>query len=85
MTPFKTFPEEIRSLSGNETRWEKVKKEAVYLTFRDTVSAFDKFWYYGNSHKYWNDLAKRKKIIRKRSNGLARAISEKKNSFNRRR
>lgn len=82
MTPFKTFPEEIRSLSGNETRWEKVKKEAVYLTFRDTVSAFDKFWYYGNSHKYWNDLAKRKKIIRKRSNGLARAISEKKNSFN---
>lgn len=37
MTPFNTFPEEIRSLSGNLTRWEKVKKEAVYLTFRDTV------------------------------------------------
>lgn len=81
MTPFKQFPEEVRELSGNATRWEKVKKEVIYLTFRDTVSAFDKFWYYGNSHKSWNDLAKRKKIIRKRSNGLFRAISEQKKSL----
>ncbi len=82
MTPFKNFSEDVRSLSGNSTRWEKVKKEVIYLTFRDTVSAFDKFWYYGNSHKSWSDLAKRKKIIRKRSNGLSRAISEKKKTFN---
>lgn len=82
MTPFHRFPEEVRNLSENTTRWEKVKKHAVYLTFRDTVSAFDKFWYYGDSHKLWNDLTKRKKIIRKRSNGLSRAISEKKKIFN---
>lgn len=81
MTPFKQFPEEIRRLSGNTTRWEKVKKDVVYLTFRDTVSAFDKFWYYGDSHNFWNNLAKRKKVIRKRSNGLSRAIAENKRSF----
>lgn len=82
MTAFRQFPEEVRNLSGNATRWEKVKKEVVYLTFRDTVSAFDKFWYYGNSHQLWNNLTKRKEIIRKRSNGLSRAISEKKKTFN---
>lgn len=82
MTPFRQFPAEVRNLSGNATRWEKIKKDVVYLTFRDTVSAFDKFWYYGDSHKSWSDLTKRKKIIRKRSNGLSRAIGEKKKTFN---
>lgn len=37
MTAFHQFPEEVRNLSGNATRWEKVKKEVIYLTDRKSV------------------------------------------------
>lgn len=81
MNSFVKLPPEIKKLSQNSTRWEKVQKEVVYLTFRDTVSAFDKFWYYGGSHKFWDTLSKRKRLIRNRSKGLSQTINEKKQSF----
>lgn len=81
MNSFDKLPSEIKELSSNKTRWEKLKKQVLYLTFRDTISAFDKFWYYGGVHKFWDDLPKRKKLIRRRSNGLAQAIIQQKDSL----
>lgn len=61
---------------GINTRWPKISnKKPVYLTFRDSISAFDKFFYYGDAHPYKKDQQSRKNSIRRNSRPLNKVIT----------
>lgn len=67
---------------GINTRWPKIaNKKPVYLTFRDSISAFDKFFYYGDAHPYKKDQNSRKEAIRRRSRPLSNVIENSLNSY----
>lgn len=67
----------VLSKLRNKTRWEKIEKECLYLTFRDSISAFEKFYYYGDSRSNGADINLRKKAIRRNSLPLKVAIEKK--------
>lgn len=48
-----------------QTRWKAIDKNALYLDFRATISAFDKFFYHSDFHTY-----PKKDYLRKRSKML---------------
>ena len=50
---------------GVTTRWPQIEKKVSYLTFRETISAFDKFFYYGDTVEKYSQTASRKKHIRR--------------------
>lgn len=47
------------------TRWKAIDKNVIYLDFRATISAFDKFFYHSDFHTY-----PKKDYLRKRSQML---------------
>lgn len=55
-------------LSPNQlkTRWKAIDKNVLYLDFRATISAFDKFFYHSDFHTYPKKdyLRKRSKLLR---------------------
>lgn len=57
------------------TRWPQIEKEVLYFTFRETISAFDKFFYYGDSIERYSNPSLRKKNIRRYSKHLQKVIS----------
>jgi len=67
---------------GATTRWAKISKDGIYLTFRETISAFDKFFYYGDTIEKYKSLNSRKRHIRRYSKHLNRIITEDLSSFN---
>ncbi|WP_368576118.1 ATP-dependent endonuclease [Acinetobacter baumannii] len=63
------------------TRWPQIEKEVLYFTFRETISAFDKFFYYGDSIERYSNSSLRKKNIRWYSRYLQKVISQNLNSY----
>jgi len=63
----------------NKTRWVKIdknKKRSMYLSFRESLSSFDQFYYYG-THK-WNftQIKDKKEYIRTNSKILSKVIAK---------
>jgi hypothetical protein len=54
----------------NTTRWDAIAKNVVYIDFRQTLSAFDRSFYYGAGTNFQD----RKEFIRRRSPHLQKAI-----------
>ncbi|WP_332853421.1 ATP-dependent nuclease [Duganella sp. S19_KUP01_CR8] len=66
---------------ATRTRWKTIKKEVIYIDFRAALSAFDKFFYYGELKK--KNLQKEKKdFIRSRANHLKKALDSGLTSLN---
>lgn len=57
----------------NKTRWDTITKPVVYLDFRQTLSAFDRCFFYGTSDGV--SYRERKEFLRKRSPRLQSAIN----------
>jgi len=57
----------------NKTRWDTISKPVVYIDFRQTISAFDRCFYYGT--KQGETFRDRKDFLRKRSPRLLAAIT----------
>jgi predicted ATPase len=57
----------------NKTRWDTIVKPVVYVDFRQTMSAFDRAFYYGTKQQ-GETFRERKDFLRKRSPRLADAI-----------
>jgi predicted ATPase len=57
----------------NKTRWDTIVKPVVYVDFRQTMSAFDRAFYYGTKQQ-GETFRDRKDFLRKRSPKLADAI-----------
>ncbi|MFZ6643214.1 ATP-dependent nuclease [Undibacterium sp. TC4M20W] len=73
MTPFKKdapAPE-----GGSKTRWNTISKNVVYIDFRAALSAFDKFFYYGQIRNKGSETKAKKALIRSRSPHLKSAIN----------
>lgn len=67
---------EFKKKWGIKSRWPQIEKEVLYLTFRETVSAFDKFFYYGDAFQKFNQISSRKSHIRKYSKYLQKVIQQ---------
>jgi predicted ATPase len=57
----------------NRTRWDTITKPVVYVDFRQTISAFDRCFYYGT--RLGESYRERKDFLRKRSPRLLDAIN----------
>src|SRR5216684_4039754 len=57
----------------NKTRWDTITKPVVYIDFRQTISAFDRCFYYGTAQG--ESFRERKDFLRKRSQHLRDAIN----------
>jgi len=64
----------------SKTRWEAIAKHVEYLDFRESLSAFDKFFYHGQLRNKPNTEKSKKDFIRARAPHLKLAILEAKNS-----
>lgn len=56
-----------------KTRWDTIAKPVVYIDFRQTISAFDRCFYYGTAQG--ETFRERKDFLRKRSSHLRDAIA----------
>ena len=76
MTPLPIDPEEVKFWGLEKQRWSKIQKpKPIYITFRDSISAFDKFYYYGDSNPAKSSLKERRLTIRRYSNTLNKVIN----------
>ena len=66
--------------SYGKLRFDKINKKSVYLTFRDSISAFDKMYYYGDVNNMNLEINQRKQLIRRYSHRLSSTITTKKTS-----
>lgn len=57
-------------LNPRMQRHKKPNRHIIYIPFRENISAFDKYYYYGDLHKNGQSLSKRKSFIRFRSSKL---------------
>lgn len=64
----------------NTTRWDTIAKPVVYVDFRQTLSAFDRAFYYGTKQQ-GETFRERKDFLRRRSPRLAEAIKTSATSF----
>ena len=77
MNPLPTDPKEIVFWGLEKQRWPKiVKPKPIYITFRDSISAFDKFYYYGDSNPGKSNIKKRRQTIRSSSKTLNNVINK---------
>lgn len=60
----------------SRTRWNTIDKEVVYLDFRSSLSAFDKFFYHGEMRGRQNSEKIKKELIRRRSPHLKRCVDD---------
>lgn len=59
-----------------QTRWNPIRKNVVYLDFRSTLSAFDKFFYHGDLRSKPNTEKNKKDLIRRRAPHLKTCIND---------
>lgn len=64
------------------TRWNPIKKKMEYLDFRAALSAFDKFFYYGELRDKSTSQKGKKELIRARAPHLKRAADTGQTSLN---
>lgn len=70
------MPKEKSFLAGrSKTRWNLMKKEAIYLDFRSEISAFDKYFYHGDLQQTLRHNTKQD-VIRNKSKYLKEVISK---------
>ena len=60
----------------SRTRWNAIKKNVVYLDFRATLSAYDKFFYHGELRSKPNTEKNKKDFVRVRAPHLKRVLDE---------
>ncbi|HEK2596697.1 TPA: AAA family ATPase [Proteus mirabilis] len=72
--------ENINSPSLSKTRWNKIKKDVIYINFRSELSAFDRCLYHAN--KPSKHYKTKQEFIRSRSENLKKSINEHFQSFN---
>lgn len=58
----------------SETRWNPITKDVVYIDFRASLSAYDKFFYHGELKGKDNSYKNKKDFIRKRSPFLKKSL-----------
>jgi predicted ATPase len=76
MKPSPTDPAFIKKWKLSKNRWPKIPKgKPIYLTFRDSISAFDKFYYYGDSNPGKFNVKERRETIRRYSKTLNKVIN----------
>lgn len=63
-----------------KTRWKPVEKNVELIDFRHSLSAFDKYFYYGNL-KRTKTVRTKQDYIRKRSHHLLQAVHSKQPSY----
>lgn len=77
MDPVPSDPAFAKKWGVNKQRWPKIpKNKPIYLTFRDSISAFDKFYYYGDAHPNKSDVKTRRSTIRRYSRSLNEVINK---------
>lgn len=62
----------------NKTRWAKIdsaKKKSMYLSFRESLSSFDQFYYYGTYKWKFTLIKEKKEHIRANSKVLSKVIA----------
>jgi predicted ATPase len=64
------------------TRWSPIKKKMTYIDFRASLSAFDKFFYYGELRDKSSSQRGKKELIRTRAPHLKRAADDGLSSLN---
>lgn len=64
----------VKPPGARGTRWEPIKKKMAYIDFRASLSAFDKFFYYGELRDKGSSQKDKKEFIRARSPHLKRAV-----------
>lgn len=62
-------------IGRSQTRWNLMKKEAIYLDFRSEISAFDKYFYHGDLKQTLKNNTKQD-YIRNRSKYLKEVINK---------
>lgn len=63
----------------NKTRWAKIdsaKKKSMYLSFRESLSSFDQFYYYGTYKWTFTLIKEKKEYIRTNSKVLSKVIAQ---------
>jgi predicted ATPase len=70
----KLAPGEPVPEARNQTRWKAVRKDVVYVDFRSSLSAFDRYFYHVPYAKGASTLAEKKDRIRGRSRHLVTAM-----------
>lgn len=77
MTPLPDDKDYIEFWGLQKLRWPKIQKpKPIYLTFRDSISAFDKFYYYGDSNPVKSNIKERRLTIRRYSRTLNNVINK---------
>jgi predicted ATPase len=77
MTPLPTDSATLKFWGLDKQRWSKIKKpKPIYLTFRESISAFDKFYYYGDSNPGKFNVKERRATIRRYSRVLNDVINK---------
>lgn len=74
MDKFKTS---VAGSSTSKTRWDPVTKNVVYIDFRQSMSAFDKYFYMSDN----DSISKKKERIRKSAPHLKEAVKQKKTKY----
>lgn len=67
------FPKNANKLDSSSTRWNLLEKEVLYMDFRYSLSAYDKFFYFGDKLNT-SALKSKQDIIRKHSFRLKNAF-----------
>ncbi len=80
MSPVPPYSEKYEPVMTPEGRWRPIKKNVLYIDFRSELSAFDKFFYFGEFTKT-KTLAKKQDYLRKYARILAQHISSPKSKF----
>jgi ABC-type transport system involved in cytochrome c biogenesis ATPase subunit len=64
----------------NKTRWDTIEKDTVYIDFRQSLSAFDKYFYHSEPRRA-GTLRDRKALVRNRAPHLKNAIQKQSSSY----
>ncbi|WP_331345023.1 ATP-binding protein [Cellvibrio sp. UBA7661] len=82
MKPMPLLPEDKPLPKGrSKTRWDAIDKSVVYIDFRASLSAYDKFFYHSELKGKSNNTKIKKQFIRTRAPHLKYSIQQKKMEF----
>lgn len=77
MAPIPTDPDFVKKWNLKQNKWPKIpKNKPIYLTFRESISAFDKFYYYGDCNPNKSNIKERRQTIRRYSKALNDIINK---------
>ena len=80
--PLEMSVKKPKDLSASRDRWIPVKRGVVFINFRQEISAFDKYFYFG-SNPNLKTIKKKSDLIRRDSKPLKEVIEKKLKSFKR--